>query len=163
MAWCRVADLVTHMATALLAKAALGTRNTPTLLLGVVLPDLAGRVPVVLGLAAVNAGLPVPDVLVYGWGVLHLPFGMLPLCFLLSQAFVERRAAFGNLLAGCFLHLALDELQFHIGSGYPLLFPFSTWHGELGWIGTEATIPWSVPLASLGLGAWRWRRKREAL
>lgn len=157
-----MADLVTHMATALLTKAALGTRHTPTLLLGVVLPDLAGRVPVVLGLAAVNAGLPVPDVLVYGWGVLHLPFGMVPLCFLLAQAFANRRAAFGNLLAGCLLHLALDLLQFHTGSGYPLLFPFSTWHGELGWIGTEATIPWSLPLTLLGLGVWWWRRKREA-
>jgi len=84
---------------------------------------------------------------------------MLPMCFLLAQLFGDRRGAFANLLAGCLLHLGLDLLQFHTGSGYPLLFPFSDWHWELGLIGTEATVPWSLPLALVGGMAW-WARRR---
>jgi len=154
-----VADLVTHMATALLVKATSGGRHTMTLLVGVVLPDMAGRLPVVLALGLLDLGVPLPELLVYGWGVLHLPFGMLPMCFLLAQLFGDRRAAFANLLAGCLLHLGLDLLQFHTGSGYPLLFPFSDWHWELGLIGTEATVPWSLPLALVVGMAW-WARRR---
>jgi hypothetical protein len=151
------------MATAVLLKAAAGTRHTPTLLLGVVLPDLAARVPVVVGLAIVNQGIPLPDLVVYGWGVLHVPLGMLAMCFLLCQVFADRRGAFLHLFAGCMLHLALDVFQFHTGSGYPLLFPFSRWHWELGLISTEATVPWSLPLALVAGLAWWARRRSESL
>ena len=157
-----MADLVTHVATALLAKAGTGGRDVVTLAVGVVLPDLLGRMPVVVGLALANEGVPLPDVVIYGWAVLHLPLGIVPLCFLLSQAFVHTRAAFLNLTAGCFLHLALDLLQRHTGSGYPLLFPFSDWDWELGLLGTEDTVPWSLPLLVLGcVGLWL-RRRRSA-
>lgn len=152
-----MADLVTHVATALLWKAASRRPNTGVLVVGVALPDLAGRVPTMLGARLSSAtGLELPDALVYGAGVLHMPLGFLAMCLVLSAVVVvrDREAVLLGLLGGCALHLGLDLLQHHVGVGYPLLFPLSTWHFELGWIGSEATVPWALP--SFGVAALLW-------
>ena len=153
-----MADLVTHVGAALLFKGATRGRHAPVFVLGTVMPDVCGRV-LGMGLARVPD---CPDLLIYGPGVVHMPLGMVALSLLFSLAFREdqRASVFGNLLAGAVLHLAIDLLQHHVGTGYPLLFPFSTWHWELGWIGSEATIPWSLPILLLGGGLWWFRGSR---
>jgi len=47
------------------------------------------------------------------------------------------------------LHLALDVLQSHHGAGYMLMFPLATGSFEFGWIGSEATVPFALPLSGL--------------
>lgn len=157
-----MADLVTHVASALLWKSLSGGRRTALLVVGVVLPDLAGRVPTMLATRLDGAlGLRLPDALISGWGVLHMPLGFMAMCLLLSLVVVraDRVAVFKGLLAGCALHLALDLLQHHVGVGYPLVFPFSSWHFELGWIGSEATVPWALP--SLAVSALMWAARQR--
>ncbi|MCB9793682.1 MAG: metal-dependent hydrolase [Alphaproteobacteria bacterium] len=152
-----MADLVTHIATALLWKAGSRRPNTGVLVVGVALPDLAGRAPTMLAARVSGAGGPeLPDAIVYGAGVLHMPLGFVAMCLVLSALVVprDREAVFVGLLGGCALHLALDLLQHHVGVGYPLLFPLSAWHFELGWIGSEDTVPWALP--ALGLAALAW-------
>jgi hypothetical protein len=159
-----MADLVTHVGLALLVKAVTGRRHSASFVLGNVLPDLAGRA-VGMGLTLLaHRGLPVPEGLIFGFGVLHLPLGMIAFCGLLALPFRpdSRWRVFANLAGGCFLHLAVDLLQRHTGTGYPLIFPFSSWHWEAGLIGSEATVPWALPLLALGLGAWWWRRSRDS-
>ncbi|HJN76707.1 MAG TPA: metal-dependent hydrolase [Myxococcota bacterium] len=154
-----MADLVTHIGAALFFKGAVRGRNAPVFVLGTVMPDVCGRV---VGIAL--SKLPgCPDLLVYGPGVIHMPLGMIAFSLLVALLFRadQRAAVFANLLAGALLHLAIDLLQHHVGTGYPLLFPFSSWHWELGLIGSEATIPWSIPVFLLGLGLWRLRGSRR--
>ncbi|MED5374180.1 MAG: hypothetical protein VX899_24395 [Myxococcota bacterium] len=156
-----MADLITHISSALLLKAAFGRRHTASFTLGNVLPDLLGRVPGMALVKLASMGLPVPEGLTYAPGVLHMPFGMLPLSVLLALAFPERQrlAVAANLFGGCMLHLGIDLLQHHTGTGYPLLFPFSSWHWELAWIGTEATVLVAPVLAPLSVLAF-WARGR---
>lgn len=159
-----MADLVTHMATALLFKAVAGRKHTASFTLGTVLPDLAGRVPGIVLVKLVGFGLPIPEGLTHAPGVLHMPFGMLPLCVLLALVFPElqRPKIAANFFGGCMLHMAVDLLQHHTGTGYPLLFPFSTWHFELGWIGTEATVLLAPIIAPVSVLAWWMRGKWDA-
>lgn len=154
-----MADLVTHVGTALLFKGATRGRHMPIFVLGTVVPDVCGRV-VGMGLSKIPG---CPDLLIYGPGVIHMPLGMLAFTLLVSLLFREdqRGVVWANLLAGAVLHLAVDLLQHHVGTGYPLLFPFSTWHWELGLLGSEATIPYSIPLFLAGLALWRFRGSRR--
>lgn len=154
-----MADLITHMASALLVKAITGKQHTPALVAGVVLPDLAGRVPVIVLGALINHGVPLPELLPFAFGVLHMPLGMVPLTLLLALLFKDRErvVVWANLTAGCFLHLGVDVLQRHVGTGYPLLFPFTQWHWELGWISSEATVPVAPVLAVASVVLWLWR------
>lgn len=164
-----MADLVTHMCTALLPGAILGGRWVGPVLLGTVLPDLASRVP---GLALEQLHqrgiVEVPDAAMFAWGVLHVPSGLVLLCLISAYAFVEehRRFVLGGLLVGCVLHLGLDVLQDHHGQGYMLLAPVSLERYELGWIGSEATVTWALPLAAITAVAWGirllWERRRSA-
>lgn len=158
-----MADLVTHVATALLWKAAT-RRPAATLVIGVALPDLAGRVPTMLLSPLALAGWPIPDALVYGFNAIHTPFGILALTLLLSLCFREdqRKEAWANLAGGGALHMGVDLLQHHVGVGYPLLLPFSGWHWEAGLIGTEATVKVAPVLGPLSLALWLWRRPRAA-
>ena len=48
-------------------------------------------------------------------------------------------------------------MQDHLGVGYLLAFPFSTWDFEFGWIGSEATVYLAPVFGALALGFW-WRR-----
>lgn len=151
-----MADLVTHACTALLPGAVFRTRGVGVVALGAVLPDLAGRV-IPLGLDLVGRhGAPLPEWATWPWTALHEPIGWSLTCGLLALAFVDgqRRRAFGLLALGCTLHTLVDLLQDHHGEGYLLLAPLSVRRFELGWIGSEATVPWALPLlAATGL-AW---------
>ena len=107
-------------------------------------------------------GVTAPDRLVEGIAVLHLPLGFVPVTLALALLFEERAraAVWMNLLGGCFLHLALDLTQHHVGKGYMLLFPLTDWDFELGWIGSEATVPYAPFLLPISLLLWAWRRPR---
>lgn len=157
-----MADLVTHSCVAYLVKAVPDRPHVATFVLGTCLPDLLARVPS-MGLTWLRWSLPaIPEWLVYVWVPFHMPAGVLLASFLLAFLFPEtgRRVVFLNLLGGGALHIAVDLLQRHFGVGYLLLFPFSWWDFELGWIGSEDTVrivPFLVPI-TLAV-AW-WRRKR---
>jgi hypothetical protein len=158
-----VADLITHTCTAVLWKAARNRPHVATFVAGTCLPDLFGRVPT-MALTALRWKLPfIPDWLVYLWNPLHMPFGIVLTCYVVSFLFPEatRRVAFLNLLGGGLLHMAVDLLQFHFGVGYLLLFPFSFWDFELGWIGSETTVlivPFLLPF-TVAVAWWRWGRR----
>jgi hypothetical protein len=151
-----VADLVTHLCSALLPGAFLRGRLLPLVAVGTALPDLFGRaVPLALE-AAAGAGAPVPPSLLWPWTALHEPFGWMAVGVALGAAFVEddRRAAILALWSGCALHTLLDVLQHHHGAGYLLLAPLSAARFELGWIGSEVTVPLALPLAAVTVAAW---------
>lgn len=162
-----MADLVTHLCTALLPGAFLRGRALGAVVLGVALPDLISRAPA-LGLELLDriGVVPIPDVLLLPWGVYHEPVALLLACGLLSLAFVrrDRAVALIGLIGGCALHLGLDLLQDHHGQGYFLLAPCSLQRFELGLVGSEATVPLALPLALTTSVTWWtvgvWRRKR---
>ncbi len=157
-----MADLVTHLATAFFWKAATRRPHLTSFVLGVALPDLVGRAPVSALQSLHRHGVTAPDRLVEGIAVLHLPLGFVPVTLALALLFEERRraAVWMNLLGGCSLHLALDLTQHHVGKGYMLLFPFTDWDFELGWIGSEATVPYAPFLLPISLMLWAWRRPK---
>ena len=72
----------------------------------------------------------------------------------------HRRQVLIALLGGMALHMGLDLLQDHLGQGYLLGFPFVRGSFELGWIGSEATVP-AAPFL-LALAFWSWRRPPQA-
>jgi hypothetical protein len=151
-----VADLVTHLCTALLPGAFTRGRLVPLVAVGTVLPDAVGRaVPLALERVA-GAGLAVPPWALWPWAALHEPVGWLALCSAIGATFVcrDRVPATVALWLGCALHTALDVLQHHHGEGYLLLAPFSAARLELGWIGSEATVPLAPPLAAVTAAAW---------
>ncbi|HHO51110.1 MAG TPA: hypothetical protein ENK18_09635 [Deltaproteobacteria bacterium] len=151
-----MADLVTHLCSALLPGAFLRSAWVPLIGVGTVLPDALGRA-VPLALERIQlAGAPLPDEVIWSWGALHGPSGMLLVGPLIALAFVrgQRGPALQALWLGVVLHLSLDVLQFHHGQGYPLLAPLSWATFELGWIGSEATVPLALPLLGITAAAW---------
>ena len=166
-----MADLVTHVCTALLPGAFLRTRWIGVVAVGTVLPDVIGRV-VPLGLERLQlAGLPIPEGAIPAFGALHGVIGSGLVALLVAQGFVvaRQRAAGLALGVGVLLHLLVDVTQFHHGQGYALWAPVSWSTFELGWIGSEATVPWALPLLALtGLAwalraAWDARQRRRAV
>jgi len=156
-----VADLITHMASGIAVKAITRGPYTAALVAGTVLPDLGARVPA-MGLSALaKKGVSVPAELPYAFEVLHMPLGVVLMSFLLAGLFhqEQRKAVFWNLLAGGGLHLLVDLTQSHMGVGYMLGFPLTTWDFELGWMGTESSVLWSPWLAFGAIALWRWRRR----
>jgi len=149
------------MASGLAVKAGTRGPHTAVLVAGTVLPDLCARVPSMGFSALAKSGVSVAPEIPYAFEVFHMPFGMLLLCLLIACCFEaeQRRSIFLNLLAGCFLHLALDLTQDHLGVGYLLGFPFTTVDFELGWLGSEATVLWAPLFALLAGGLW-WIRHR---
>jgi hypothetical protein len=151
-----VADLVTHLCTALLPGALLRSRITPVVAFGTVLPDLFGRaVPLALE-RLYDRGWPVPPELLWPWSALHEPVGWALVSALGCTLFVEkqRKRVLGALCLGGALHTGLDVLQDHHGEGYLLLAPFSARDFELGLIGSEATVALAGPLAFVTACAW---------
>lgn len=142
-----MADLLTHLCTALLPGALLPlghshVRLVPIVAFGTVLPDLFGRaVPLALEQLYVR-GWPIPKEMLWPWSALHEPAGWALLSVFLSALFVahQRREICGALMLGCLLHTGLDLLQDHRGEGYLLFAPFSTRDFELGLMGSEATV-----------------------
>ena len=154
-----MADLLTHMGTALLAKATTRGTGTGVFVVGVTLPDLAARLPGMALQELGERGLAIPEPLYHASSVLHQPLGMALLCLLIASFFQgpQQRLVFWNLLGGCLLHLAVDMLQGHVGGGHLLLFPLSTQDYELGWMGTETSVLVAPLLLAAGYGLWRWR------
>lgn len=151
-----MADLVTHASVAFLCRVPCRSRMVPVFVLGSVLPDVFSRVPSILAWGFHQRVHPLPDMLLYCWTPAHLPAGILVWTLLLTCLFreAERPAVFGNLLAGAGLHLFLDLLQHHHGQGYVVGFPFTDAQVELGLLGSEATVPWALPLAALAAITW---------
>lgn len=164
-----MADLVTHVCSALLPGAFVRTRWIGVVAVGTVLPDVLGRV-VPLGLERLQLlGAPIPAAAIPAFGPLHGVIGSGLVALLLAQGFVPGRqwAAGIALGVGVALHLLLDVTQFHHGQGYAMWAPLSWSTFELGWMGSEATVPWALPLLGLtGLAwavrGWRDRRRRPA-
>lgn len=155
-----MADLVTHLATVLLPAAFVRHRAISIVALGVVLPDLASRVPGEALEKLHELGAPVPSWAVMPWGVTHEPIPLLLVCVLVTLLFRERDrgVVLGALVLGCAAHLGLDLLQDHHGHGYHLLFPLHWGDWELGWLHSEATVAWAPWLASITGVAWAIRR-----
>ena len=157
---CAVADLLTHVSTALLSKAATRRPHAVLMATGVVLPDMASRMPGILFELVGGPGDTPLIVFLLGSGLLHTPVGILGTSVLIALCFVEsqRVEVFWNLLAGGVLHLGLDVMQTHLSGGYQLWVPLSYEGVELGWISSEFTV-WIAPLLfPLSVWAW-WRRK----
>ena len=156
-----MADLITHGAAAVLLKAGTSWRYTAVFVLGTVTPDVFSRVPAIaLGLVHVHL-TPLPVQLLTLWQPMHQPLGMTLLAYVLCHFFSAsiRAQVFWNLLGGMALHLGLDLLQGHHGAGYQLGFPLTGDVWELGWIGSESTVFFSLPLAVVaGAVAW-WHQK----
>jgi hypothetical protein len=160
-----VADLVTHLCTALLPGVLLTAPRATWLALGAVAPDFAARVP---GLALDilrRLSVPIPGNIESPLAVFHMPIGIVCGAVIVAQVVhpKQRRQALLWLVAGGILHLAVDILQDHHGHGYFLLFPFSTHRYELGWIGSEATVAWAPFLALVTAAVWgvRWAWRRQ--
>lgn len=155
-----MADLVTHLATGLGFKGVTRGRNTSILLAGTVLPDVGARVPALLFSALGKAGIKTPHELTFAFEILHMPIGIVLVCYAISLCFKARlrKSAFVNLLLGATLHLLLDLTQGHLGVGYLLAFPFSVSDFEFGWIGTEATVKIAPVVFGMSVLFWRFRR-----
>jgi hypothetical protein len=145
-------DLLTHLAAARVPAACLKDRRIGVLLVfGTFLPDLVNK-----GLYWVTRSgedFAHPS---------HSVAGLALLCYL-AALFVEeslRRPAFGALLAGGLVHLALDTIKTNGGFGASeLLYPFSLRPMELGWIHPEDVI-FLIPFDALVLlGAWLLERR----
>lgn len=179
-----MADLITHVCTAVLWKAvpwpargsdraagagwtfsqAPNPGEVALFVAGVCLPDLLSRVPS-MAITWIRWKVPeVPEWAIYPWGPLHMPVGIVLTGVLAGFAFPEqaRGRVVRALVGGGMLHMAVDVLQRHLGVGYLLFYPFSTWDWEAGLIGSEDTV-WAVPvvLPATVLAAWlRWGRGR---
>ena len=155
-----MADLMTHLATGLACKGVTRGRHTSILLAGTVLPDVGARVPALLFSALGKAGIDTPNELTFAFEILHMPIGIVLVCYAISLCFTARlrRSAFANLLLGATLHLLLDMTQGHLGVGYLLAFPFSVADFEFGWVGTEATVKIAPVVFSLSALFWWFRR-----
>ena len=158
-----MADLLTHGAAAVLFKAASRWEMAPIFVVGTFLPDVASRVPSIgLGLIHVHL-MRIPEWLLFAWEPMHQPFGMLLVAYLLSMWFpvAVRLSIFTNIVGGMALHLLLDVFQSHHGAGYMLMFPFKTGAFEFGWMGSEATVPFALPLGLVS--AWLIYKRKQAL
>ena len=163
-----MADLVTHLATALIPGVALPRARAALLATGVALPDLGGRVPGLAREGLESLGLATVDGMQVPFAVLHQPIGAVLAGLLLSWLLPQDKrvdAAF-ILGLGVLLHLAVDVLQDHHGLGYHLLAPLHFGRFELGCIGSEATVPWvpwlALATALLWAARWAWERRNQA-
>ncbi len=153
-----MADLLTHLASARIPGIFLRDRRVQALLvLGSFLPDIVSK-----GLYHVTRSSDnfiVPS---------HSVTGLLALCFALSFLLEERirRPGFGALLAGAYLHLAVDLLKDQGGAGLLGVFhPFSPAGFQLGLVDPENVILLLPIDVAILVGAWllerRLRRVRQ--
>ncbi len=160
-----VADLVTHLCSVLIPGTLLPKPVVTALAVGTAVPDLAARLPAV-GLGMIRrAGAPIPGSADAVFEVCHMPVGIVLTSILLGTLVHpdQRRSATTALVLGGALHMAMDVLQNHFGNGYYMCFPFSVSRWELGWIGSEATVPLAPWFASVTAVLWasRWLYDRR--
>jgi len=129
-------DLATHViAGKLCGRTARGNIITP-LLVGTVLPDVIGRVPVFIGI--VNSFKYVEPA--------HSLLPMMTTCLGLSLLFQkEWFKNFTFLYLGVLLHFFLDMLQIPYGRGYLWFWPFSDQSFHIGLLQSNHVIYW-MPL-----------------
>ena len=156
-----MADLITHLCSVLLPASVCPLRWTGPMAVGVVLPDVLGRVPAMMVSSLVPTPGPALERALLSLDVFHMPAGILLGAALVGffTASKDRVPMVVGLALGGMLHLLLDVAQFHHGSGYPLFFPFSLARYEVGMVGSETTVGWSGGLAVLTALAWwvRWK------
>lgn len=132
--------LVPFAAAFALAQAFRDGRLRAVIYLGVCLPDA------IRGLLHLQGGS--PAALAHP---LHSPIGAAAWCFAIALLFEEewRARAFGGLLLGSWLHLAIDAIAAPPGSGQGAFWglPFNAARLELGWI--PETGPWTLRAGSL--------------
>jgi hypothetical protein len=132
-----MADLLTHYVSARLPGGFVADPAArTTLILGVFLPDIAGK-----GIEAI------PNV----WDNMHVPahtpLGLAVLCYALAMLFVEsfRFKAFVTLYAGSLIHVIVDMTKDNLGGGSSrLLYPLSLDGYEFGLYYNE-NILWFLP------------------
>jgi len=158
-----VPDLVTHLASALIPGVALRLDRAALLAFGSVLPDLAGRAPLIGLDLLTSAGVAIPGWIGSAIGALHQPLTASLLAAVLSYALPERDRPAGALLivAGALLHLGLDALQDYGGAGHALLFPLSPARFELSLFSPEATVPFAPFFLVIAAAVWAVRAGRS--
>ena len=131
-------DLFAHFSSAYLPSRYKRFHQYDALLvLGTVLPDLLGRIPIVIFVRWLD--LPV----LYFFKALHTPIGMILVCYMVTFLFErsKRFKSFLSLVAGSFLHLILDlmQLQFFEGVYIPFV-PISIKAVQWGWFHYNASL-----------------------
>lgn len=137
-------------------SAGLGPRHVPVAVVGGVLPDLS-KAHLLVGSGRVGATLGVP----FSWLALHRVGAVLVLGALGALAFerAERRAAFGALLGGGLVHLALDALVVRAdGLAPPYLYPFTWWRLPSGDLYLSSEL-WPTLAALVLAAAVRWHTR----
>lgn len=160
-------DLLTHTGIGALLRVRRPRTALVWFVIGSALPDLASRLPG-LGLALVSwiTGIQMSLSVLEATGLCHTPLPYAVLCWLVALLLPRpiRATAAVNLLAGGWLHLALDATQTHLNGGYTLLFPFTLRRFELGWVEADDSLM-LAPLFAAALATvvgWRWWRDRRA-
>ena len=169
-----MADLVTHAAVTLLAgrAARLEGSRLGWFLSGAFMPDFVARAPTILMGKLVGPVLPPGDYgqVAFAFSSLHTPFGFALVAAALVLSIPEvlasppgRRSAWGLLMSGALLHIALDMLQKQYSMPPVLLHPVSLWGPDIGFLGTEDSLhAWPVLLPVVALVEWRRRARRGA-
>ena len=111
-------DLITHVLAITPFKRSI-RKNFSLILLGVLLPDIAGR----------TLGTIFPNSHFFNWAelALHTPISLLLVIYLLSMFFPEnqRKSVFTSFTLGASFHFALDIFQKNATYNTPWLFHFS--------------------------------------
>jgi len=171
-----MADLLTHaLSAALLRGRQRPDRILLWLVLGVILPDLASRAPVLAAELLQGYGLatwvPLFDLrFLISMNIAHTPVGIVLVAVLVAAllpcwlAQGRGRVEVAGLVAlGGALHLAVDVLQRHLSPGYYMLYPVSVQTWELGWFRSDGSVLALPALAALWLIlSWKWLRRRPS-
>ena len=147
---------MTHLTTAYLLKKLLSpARHMSAFIAGATLPDILSYCPVILGAYIPSDLMPAwIKTLPFMFLAFHCLFGFFLLSWLVALLFQSdlRRGIFINMLAGGWLHLAVDTLQVQHGEFSSLFFPFSLRSVQLGWLESETSLlglPFFIGIAFL--------------
>ena len=142
-------DLATHVLSGFFVRRPRSYREL--FFIGLVLPDVLGRFPMVFYKNSYWAIAPG-----------HTPIGVVIASYLISFLFESdvRKTVFKNLLLGASVHLFLDLLQRHVSPAYYWLFPFSWKTFEIPLFWPDQTI-YAVPFIALLLAVIHLVRKRR--
>lgn len=156
-------DLLAHALFAYAVGATLqwvGTierRHVAVVVVGGVLPDVA-KAHLVVGSGAVEAAVGLP----FSWLALHRLGAVLAFAALGALLFAraERSVAFGTLVGGGLLHLALDALVIRAdGRAPPYLYPLSWWRPPSGDLYLSSDLwPTAVAVVLAATAWWMTRR-----
>ena len=143
-------DLLTHALVGYLTTRP--RRYRELFFVGLVLPDLLGRLPMVFYKKSywfINPG--------------HTPMGVLLGAYLMTFLFEARvrTVIFRNLLIGASIHLFLDMLQKHLTAAYFWFFPFTWKTFEIPLFWPEQSI-YAIPFVLAAIGVVQLIRRKLA-